>query len=81
MVSKKRIIKIPKVVSIKCLHCSVISKRKVPLDSSPQLFICDKCNREMRTPITSCCVICAFSGKKCAPSLIMEAKVKGLEIR
>ena len=79
--ARKRVIKIPKLASIKCLHCGEISKRKVPMDSSPQYFDCDKCGQRTQTPITSCCIICAFTGKKCAPSLLMEARAKGLEIK
>ena len=78
---KKQFIKIPEVASIKCPACGAKSKRKVPSDSSPQYFDCDKCNARTQTPITSCCIICAFTGKKCIPSLKMEAKIKGLEMR
>ncbi len=78
---KKTFAKIPQVARIKCPHCDAISKRKVPLDASPQYFDCDKCGQRTVTPLTSCCVICAFTGKKCVPSLMMEARAKGLEIR
>jgi len=47
MARKKSIIRIPKVVAIKCAHCSARSKRNVPFDSSPQVFFCEKCNGEM----------------------------------
>lgn len=80
--AKQRIIKIPKIVSITCPNCKKICKRKVPDDqSSPQVFDCDKCNTQTRTPITSCCIICAFTNKKCPYSLKQKAKRKGLEIR
>ena len=78
---KKTFIKIAKTANIKCNSCQAISKRKVPEDSSPQYFDCDKCHSRMQTPITSCCIICAYTNAKCVPSLKMEAKIKGLELR
>ncbi|MDP3882074.1 MAG: hypothetical protein Q8Q31_04340 [Nanoarchaeota archaeon] len=78
---KKSFVKISKVASIKCLNCGEVSKRKIPKDSSPQYFDCDKCGQRTQTPVASCCIICAFTGKKCTPSLMMDAKIKGLEIR
>jgi transcription elongation factor Elf1 len=78
---KKRVIRIPEQATIKCIHCGKKSRRKVPIDSSPQYFDCDKCGQRTQAPITSCCIICAFTNKKCAPALLLEAKSKGLEIR
>ncbi len=79
--AKKRIQKIPKHVLLKCPSCSAKSKAIVSVENSPQLYICPKCNVEVRNPLTQCCVICAFSDKKCPRTLFMEARVKGLEIR
>ena len=79
--AKKRIQKIPKSVLLKCPHCSCKSKAIVSIDNCPQSFECPKCKQNVKNPLTSCCVICAFSGKKCPRTLYMEAKVKGLEIR
>jgi len=78
---KKKVIRLPKVVVIKCANCGKLSKRKVPHDSSPSYFDCDKCGKRMETPSSSCCIICAFTKTKCIPSLLMEAKIRGLEIR
>ena len=78
---KKTFLKVSSIAIIKCSQCQAISKRKVPVDSSPQYFDCDKCNFRMQTPITSCCVICAFTKTKCAPALKMEASIKGIELR
>jgi len=78
---KKQYLKIPKIAEMKCPNCSAVSRRKVPLDASPQFFDCDKCNAHIQTPVTSCCIICAFTDKKCIPSLKMEAKIKNLEVR
>jgi len=62
--------------------CSIPCKRaEIPKDSIINSFECKKCGQKTITPIMKCCIICAFSGKKCAPSSIMEAKMKGLEIR
>ncbi len=78
---RKKILRISKTAKIKCNNCSVISARKVPEDSSPGYFDCDKCNMRITVPVTQCCVICAFTKKKCVPSLKMEARIKGLELR
>ncbi len=78
---KKRVAKIAKNAKIKCPSCGAVSLRKVPLDSSPQYFDCDKCGKRIQTPITGCCIICAFTDKKCVPSTLMEARAKGLEVR
>lgn len=78
---RKTSIKIPKNVMLLCPLCSKKSKAIVSIDNCPQSFICPKCEQEIRNPLTSCCVICAFSGKKCPRTLMMEAKVKGLEMK
>ena len=78
---RKTTVKISKLATIKCSNCGKTSKRKVPLDASPQYFDCDKCGQRMLTPVASCCIICAFTKTKCAPSLLMEAKMKGLEVK
>ena len=79
--AKKKIQKIPKNVLLKCPSCSQKNKAIVAIENCPQAFTCPKCSAEVRTPLTSCCIICAFSDKKCPRTLFMEAKVKGLEIR
>ncbi len=79
--ASKRVQKIPKNVMLKCPSCSVKSKAIVSVENSPQSYVCPKCSFEVRNPLTQCCVICAFSGKKCPRTLFMNAKVKGLEIR
>lgn len=78
---RKTSVKIPKNVMIKCPLCSEKSKAIVSIDNCPQSFTCPKCDQGVKNPLTSCCIICAFSGKKCPRSLYMEARVKGLEIR
>lgn len=79
--AKKKIQKIPKTAMLQCPHCSKKSKALVSIDNCPQSFVCPKCNLEVKNPITQCCVICAYSNKKCPRTLYMNAKVKGLELR
>ncbi|MEK6850771.1 MAG: GDCCVxC domain-containing (seleno)protein [Nanoarchaeota archaeon] len=78
---RKSVINIPKNAKIKCPHCGVVRLRKIPLDGSPQYFDCDKCNNRVQTPVTGCCIICAFTNKKCVPTLLMEARAKNLEVK
>ncbi len=79
--AKKRIQKIPKNVMLKCPLCSAKSKAIVSTETSPQIYVCPKCLSEVRNPLTQCCVVCAFSGKKCPRTLFMEAKINGWELR
>jgi len=79
--AKKKIQKIPKQVFLKCPFCYQKNKAIVSIENCPQKFVCPKCMREVRNPATKCCVICAFSNKKCPRTLYMEAKTKGLELR
>ena len=81
--AKKSVQKIPSNVILICPHCKKGTTAKVSIDSSPQKYTCPKCKQEVVTPITSCCVICAFSksGTKCPRELYMKAKVRGWEIR
>jgi len=73
--------KIPKSVLLRCPNCGEKSKALVSIENCPQKFTCPKCNLEVNNPTASCCVICAFSNKKCPRTLYMNAKVKGLEIK
>ena len=79
--SHRKYVKIPKIVEITCRHCGEKSRRAPPIDGSPQYFDCDACGQRMTTPVSACCIICAYTNKKCPASLIMEAKIKKLEIR
>ena len=78
---RKRVLTIPENAKIRCPNCNTVSLRKVPIDSSPQYFDCDKCGNHIKTPITSCCIICAFTNKKCVPTLLMQARAKNLEVK
>ncbi|GEM_PF-1163024 len=81
--TRKKTQKIPKTIILVCPHCKKGTKAKVSIEYSPQSYICPKCKNEVKTPITSCCVICAFSKTKtkCPRELYIEAKAKGLEIK
>lgn len=79
--ARKRIQKIPKEITLTCPFCGNKNKAKVSIDLCPQMFTCPKCEKEVRTPLTQCCVLCAFSNKRCPRTLYMEAKVRGLEMR
>jgi hypothetical protein len=78
---KKSVQKIPKSALLKCPHCSKKTRAIVDVDNCPQKYICPKCKQEVRNPLTSCCVICAFSNKKCPRTLFARARVKGWELR
>jgi hypothetical protein len=79
--SRRKFLKVPKTAIITCLSCGRKSKRRVPLDSSPMYFDCDKCNKRMNVPVTQCCIICAYTNKRCVPSLKIMAMKKGLELK
>lgn len=78
---RKRVLKIPKTVTIKCPFCEKNTRFKVEVNSGIQSIECNKCKQIINTPASQCCVICAFSDKKCPYSLAEEANAKGLKIR
>ncbi len=77
---RKRIIKIPKSVKIKCPECGKNNSVKFAKEGVFKLE-CRGCGKMIETPIMQCCLICAFSGKKCYSQLMLEAKQKNLEVR
>ncbi len=81
--AKKRIVRIPKSYTLKCPQCQKNSRALASIENSPQGYQCPKCNKEIKTPITSCCVICAYDHKqrKCPRNYYMEARIKGLEMK
>lgn len=83
MGAKRSVQKIPSKVILVCPYCKKGTTANVSIENSPQKYTCPKCNQEVRTPITSCCVICAFSksGTKCPRELYMKAKVRGWKIK
>ena len=80
-VQKKSHIKIPKTVLIKCPFCGKRNRIKTSIERQIYFIECKGCKKKIQTPITRCCLICAFSNKKCPSSLIREAKTKNLKIK
>ncbi|HLC31786.1 MAG TPA: hypothetical protein VJK51_03895 [Candidatus Nanoarchaeia archaeon] len=78
---RKRIQKIPKRVEIGCPHCAARLRFEVSAEKGVQTLVCSSCEQIIRTPITQCCIVCAFSDKQCPYSLVSEARVKGMELR
>ena len=79
--AKKRVIKIPSKATIKCPHCGKNTRISLFQDSAIYFLDCKKCKQRIETPPAHCCLVCAFSKKQCPQSLIMEAKMKNLEIK
>jgi predicted Zn finger-like uncharacterized protein len=78
---KKRIQIIPASALIKCPHCSKRTRVSLSQEFYQGKLVCKKCGELIQTPPAYCCVVCAFSNKKCPQSLITEARIKGLELR
>lgn len=78
---KKRIQKIPKTVKLKCPLCLQITQINLEKTDKLSSYICNKCENEIKTPMMRCCVVCAFSNKKCPYSLKVEAHSRGWELR
>jgi len=76
--AKKKFLKIPKRIDIKCPNCDYIMRLEVREDNLINSVECKNCKNIIKTPVTQCCIICAFSDKKCPPNLKIEAKAKGL---
>ncbi|MBU3913591.1 MAG: hypothetical protein KKB21_00425 [Nanoarchaeota archaeon] len=76
---KKRVV-IPKSATINCPHCSKKSRVNLSEDTFLGILECKKCKQKIETPPAHCCVVCAFSAKRCPQSLVLEAKMKGLDI-
>ena len=77
---RKRVVRIPNSVKIHCPHCG--KNNQIPFTKESVFRMeCRKCKQPIETPIMRCCLICAYSGKKCYAEMMMEAKIKGLEIR
>ena len=82
VMGKKRVVKIPNSVKIHCPHCG--KNNQIPFNQESVFKLeCrnNKCKKLIETPIMRCCLICAYSGKKCYTETIIEAKRKGLEVR
>ena len=78
---RRKYVKIPKRIELKCPHCTSSSRVNLEKDTSLPYFDCSKCEKRIITPLAQCCVVCAFSNKKCPAALRMEAFTKKLEMR
>ena len=81
MGARKRILKIPKRVTIKCPNCNYKNRLDVPENELLNSFECKNCKQLIKTPTVQCCIICAFSKTKCPYNLKIQARAKGLELR
>ncbi|UZE93670.1 MAG: hypothetical protein IB618_02775 [Candidatus Pacearchaeota archaeon] len=79
--ARKRIMKIPKTVTIKCPFCGKGNRIYVSSEKGIYSIECKKCKKKVETPQAKCCLVCAFSNRRCPSSLIREAKSRNLEIR
>ncbi|MFH1283812.1 MAG: GDCCVxC domain-containing (seleno)protein [bacterium] len=53
---------------ITCPECRHIQEIEIPQNSCLPFYTCKKCKKTISAPGNSCCVICAYSGKKCPVS-------------
>jgi len=79
--AKKRIQKIPKRVTLKCPFCDKNNRIDVPEQGTIHSLECRHCKQLIKTPMTQCCIICAFTKTKCPYNLKVEANAKGLQLR
>jgi ribosomal protein S27E len=78
---KKRVVRIPNSVKIKCPSCG--KNNQIPFSKESVFKMeCKKCKQEITTPIMHCCLICAYAkGKKCYTQLMLDVKRRGLEVK
>jgi len=69
---RKRKLKIPKSAMIKCPSCGKRSRIKISENESVYFYECKKCKNKLNTPASQCCIICAYTDKKCPPALRRE---------
>ena len=50
---------------IKCPECSHLQEIEIPANSCLSFYQCEKCKKLISAPQDVCCVICAYSDKKC----------------
>lgn len=69
---RKKKLKIPKSTTIKCPKCGKRSRIKVPEEDGLYHYDCKKCKHKLEIPASQCCLICAYTNKKCSPVLQRE---------
>ena len=67
---RKKKLKIPKSVMIKCPKCGKRSRAQIPEGSCLYFYKCKKCKHKLEIPASQCCIICAYSKKECPPVLM-----------
>ena len=58
------------IAKIKCPLCEHVRDVDVPENICLQFYRCDNCGKQIQTPDNSCCLICAYSDKKCRVSIL-----------
>ncbi|MFC1686002.1 GDCCVxC domain-containing (seleno)protein [Nanoarchaeota archaeon] len=71
---RKKKLKIPKSCMIKCSDCGKRSRVKVPENEGLYHYECKKCKKKLEIPASQCCLICAYSNKRCVPSLKRQSE-------
>ena len=51
--------------NLKCPHCGHIKEIEIPQNKCLVFLECERCKKLITTPEGECCVICAYSDKKC----------------
>ena len=76
---RKRVLKLPKTAKFKCIKCEKTSRIKVPGPEDSCLYFheCKKCDERMDTPPSKCCIICAYTDKRCPAALKREFIAQG----
>jgi len=64
-----RKLKIAASATFTCPTCHKNSRIKVPEKGTLYIFECKKCKSAIETHPSKCCIICAYTNKKCTPSV------------
>lgn len=51
--------------NLECPYCGYIMEVEIPQKGCLVFWKCQKCQKLITTPKGECCVICAYSDKKC----------------
>lgn len=57
------------IANLKCPYCGEVQGIEVPKEKCLAFHICSECGRLIKAPKGSCCVICAYSDRKCGVSI------------
>ncbi len=55
--------------NLKCPKCGFVQEVEIPQDACLAFHRCKSCKQMISTPKGFCCVICAYSDKKCPTSV------------